>query len=314
MTVRLGEPIASGSRSTVHALGNDAVVKVPMPETPESWIRIEAEYSAAVHGAGAPVPEFLGFDEHEGRAVSIYRRAFGERMWDTVLDDPGRAEEHGRRLAGLQELFASLTPPIALPNQTDRIRSKIRIAARFADPALETALAVVPHVGRVALCHGDLHPSNVILGVDGAVVVDWFDASRGDPVGDVARTTVLLGIDKAQQHLAGARHDLMTRVRLAYTAAAAEVFDFDPGVLGRWQIVVAAARVAEGLPAPTMRDVWRRWAANEPDPGGDAQPSSSIRRSGSNTAGEAANTRPPFSGQGSSSAAPASAATSAPAE
>ena len=140
MTVRLGEPIARGSRSTVHAFGNDAVAKLPMPDTPEAWIRIEAEYSAAVHGVGAPVPEFLGFDEHEGRVISIYRRAFGERMWETVLDHPERAEEHGRRLVELQELFASLVPPIVLPNQVDRIRSKIRIAARFADPQLETTL------------------------------------------------------------------------------------------------------------------------------------------------------------------------------
>ena len=98
---------------------------------------------------------------------------------------------------------------------------------------------------------------------DGAIVVDWFDASRGDPVGDVARTTVLLRIDTAREHLAGARHDLLARVRSAYTEAAAEVFAFDADVLERWQTVVEAARVAEGLPAQTMRDVWRQWAASD---------------------------------------------------
>ena len=246
----------------MHAFGNDAVAKLPMPDTPEAWIRIEAEYSAAVHGVGAPVPEFLGFDEHDGRVISIYRRAFGERMWDTVLDHPERAEEHGRRIAGLQELFASLVPPIVLPNQVDRIRSKIRIAARFADPQLESALAGVPSVDRVVLCHGDLHPSNVILGADGPVVVDWFDASRGDPVGDVARTAILVASDPAPQHLAGARHDVLTHLRSTYLGAAADVFGFDADVLQRWQTVVAAARVAEGLPAETLRDIWGQWGVS----------------------------------------------------
>lgn len=259
MTTRLGELIARGSRSTVHAFGNDAVAKVPMIDTPEAWIRIEAEYSDAVYRAGAPVPEFLGFDEYEGRVISIYRRAFGERMWETVLDHPDRADEHARRLVGLQALLASLVPPIVLPNQVDRIRSKIRIAARFADPQLEAALGDVPNVARIVLCHGDLHPSNVILSADGPVVVDWFDASRGDLVGDVARTTALLTTDSARPHLPGARLDLLMRLRSAYVAAAAEAFGFDDDALERWTTVVAAARIAEGLPAQTLSDVWRQW-------------------------------------------------------
>jgi aminoglycoside phosphotransferase (APT) family kinase protein len=248
----------------VHAFGNDAVAKLPMPDTPEAWIRIEAEYSAAVHDVGAPVPEFLGFDEHEGRVVSIYRRAFGERMWETVLDHPERAEEHGRRLVELQELFASLVPPIVLPNQVDRIRSKIRIAARYADPQLDTALTAVPSVDRVVLCHGDLHPSNVILCAAGPMVVDWFDASRGDPVGDVARTMTLLAADPAPEHLAGARGDILTRLRSAYLEAAADAFGFDGALFERWQTVVVAARVAECLPAETMREIWRQWVVSDP--------------------------------------------------
>ena len=247
----------------MHAFGNDAVAKLPMPDTPEAWIRIEAEYSAAVHGVGAPVPEFLGFDEHDGRVISIYRRAFGERMWETVLDHPDQAEEHGRRLVELQELFASLVPPIVLPNQLDRIRSKIRIAARYADPQLETTLTTVPSVDRVVLCHGDLHPSNVILCAAGPMVVDWFDASRGDPVGDVARTMTLLADDPAPQHLAGARADILTRLRSAYLESAADAFGFDGDLFERWRTVVVVARVAEFLPAETMREFWRQWEVSD---------------------------------------------------
>lgn len=262
VTVRVGGPIAHGSRSTVHEFGNDAVAKVPLLGTPEAWIRIEAEYTAAVHQAGAPVPEFLGFGEHEGRAISIFRRAFGELMWDRVLDQPDRADEHARRLVAMQELFASLVPPIVLPSQVDRIRSKMRVAARLADPQLEPAVGDVPAVARVALCHGDLHPSNVILTIDGPVVVDWFDASRGDPVGDVARTMILLATDSASRHLAGARHDLLDRLRSAYVDVAMAAFGFDLDTLERWRTVVAAARVAEGLPVEVLLEVWRRWLSD----------------------------------------------------
>ena len=55
------------------------------------------------------------------------------------------------------------------------------------------------------LCHGDLHPSNVILTVDGPMVVDWFDTGRGDPIADIARSTLLMApdADAAPRHLAG---------------------------------------------------------------------------------------------------------------
>ena len=44
----LGEVVARGSRSVVHAYGRGAVVKVPKPATPASWIRAEAAYVEAV--------------------------------------------------------------------------------------------------------------------------------------------------------------------------------------------------------------------------------------------------------------------------
>ena len=90
----VGAVVAYGSRSTVHELGTDAVAKVPLPETAEAWIRYEAEYSTAVRLAGAPVPEFLGFIEHDGRIASVYRRARGPVMWDAIVEDPASVPSH----------------------------------------------------------------------------------------------------------------------------------------------------------------------------------------------------------------------------
>jgi aminoglycoside phosphotransferase (APT) family kinase protein len=40
--------------------------------------------------------------------------------------------------------------------------------------------------------HRDLHPLNVMMTPDGPVVIDWANASAGDPAFDVADTWVLL--------------------------------------------------------------------------------------------------------------------------
>lgn len=42
------------------------------------------------------------------------------------------------------------------------------------------------------LAHFDLHPGNVMLTPRGPIVIDWSNASRGDPADDVATTWVIL--------------------------------------------------------------------------------------------------------------------------
>ncbi|WP_214855352.1 phosphotransferase family protein [Exiguobacterium sp. s166] len=47
-------------------------------------------------------------------------------------------------------------------------------------------------VGGTALCHGDFHPYNLLLVKEELYVIDWMDASIGNPLMDVARTFLLI--------------------------------------------------------------------------------------------------------------------------
>jgi hypothetical protein len=71
----LGEVVARGSRSLVHAYGRGVVAKVPKPTTPASWIRAEAEYVEAVRAVGAPA--LLGVEQIFGRPASVWERVDG---------------------------------------------------------------------------------------------------------------------------------------------------------------------------------------------------------------------------------------------
>lgn len=262
--MKLGELIARGSRSTVHSWGTDAIAKVPLPTTPPAWLRYEATYTAAVHASGAPAQEFLGFADHDGTTVSIYRRIRGENMWDAVLADPSRSAAEGRRLAAVQVELASVSPPLALPAQVDRMRAKIRAAERLLGANTAAAIDAVPPPTTHLLCHGDLHPSNVILTADGPVLIDWFDASRGEPLGDVAWTgevRVLTGGGEQQCRAGDVADTALDALRGAYLDAVAERGDADDAALARWRAVNAAARLAEGVdPAPLLA-AWREWVS-----------------------------------------------------
>jgi aminoglycoside phosphotransferase (APT) family kinase protein len=244
----------------VFAWGRDAVAKVPFASTPEAWIHFEADYTAAVHDAGAPTPRLLGIETIAGREASIYERVHGRSMWDHMLDRPDQIPAHARTLAALQADLFTLIAPVSLPSLRDRLRCKILAASRQIDTSLAGALDLVPNTSESRLCHGDLHPGNVLLAASGPVIVDWFDAARGDHVADIARTSLLMSARahgaSGPRHLPSGGRTLLDRARGAYLHAISELVGMDADDLRRWEAVVAAARLAEGIARDALLGIW----------------------------------------------------------
>jgi aminoglycoside phosphotransferase (APT) family kinase protein len=258
----LGPTVARGSRSTVYAWGDDAVVKVPFDDTPDEWIVFEARYAAAVYAIGAPVPRVLGVEQIDGRAASVFERVHGPSMWEHVINQPEQASAVGRQLAELQAGLFSLLAPLALPSQSDRLSGKIRRAARHVDRSIAKALALLPPPRRPPrLCHGDLHPNNVLMSSEGPRIIDWFDAARGDPAADIARTSLLLGVVRPHallpHHLPGARADLLGEVHGSYWERINTLAPIAASEAARWSLVTVAARLAEGMEDETLLAIWR---------------------------------------------------------
>jgi aminoglycoside phosphotransferase (APT) family kinase protein len=265
----LGDIVARGTRSSIHAFGPGAVVKVPHASTPAGWIHFEAEYAEAVRAAGAPVPRLLGIEQIKGRAASVWERVEGTSMWQRVTDQPKLSADLGRVLADVQLALFELVPPVTLPDQHDRLVSKIRRSAATVDASLARALEMLPaRIAPPRVCHGDLHPSNVILGRSGPVIVDWFDASRGDPVADVARTSLTMLGEGAStpRHLPGSDPRTLMTLTEAYLSELRAALEIDQQALARWQAIEAVARMAEGVPRGSLFEVWRRF---EPGDGED---------------------------------------------
>jgi aminoglycoside phosphotransferase (APT) family kinase protein len=89
--------------------------------------------------------------------------------------------------------------------------------------------------GGEQLCHLDFHPANVLGTPEKAMVVDWLDASLGDPAADVCRSHVII-------------HPHAPAMADAYLAAYIAASGMDPADVWAWRPVIAGARLAEGVP------------------------------------------------------------------
>lgn len=106
---------------------------------------------------GYPVPAV-----HEAAGDSIVMdRVEGGTLLDEVSARPWRIRRAGRILADLHQRLHAIDAPSSL-------------------------------AGSGALLHGDLHPLNVLCPPSGPIVIDWANASAGEPADDVALTWVLL--------------------------------------------------------------------------------------------------------------------------
>lgn len=255
--------VGRGRTAEVVDRGDGTVVKWFSDTRPRRHVDDEAARSAAAFeavGDLVAVPRVHGVLEGTGdptrRAGIVFDRADGREMLAVLGAQPWRVATEAKRLATIQAAILTRRTE-ALPDLHEALRERIE-RADLPDARRRRVLAQLDALPRsMHVCHGDLHPGNVLLGPAGATVIDWANATRGDPAADLAQTRMLLSSaeipegTRARALMEGARRLYASlwwqRVRRAAPLAAAQA--------GRWQAVVVAARLGDGLPgeAPALR-------------------------------------------------------------
>ena len=234
----LGPVIGSGKEAEVFDCGA-LVVKLyrATAAAPKRAAFREASILALVEALGLPAPVVHAVGQAGGRWGIAMTRADGPPLAD-VIRRPGPMQPCLDRMARLQIAIHS-HPGTHLGSLKTRLAANIGRAA-MPDEALRRrlldGLAALPEGDR--LCHGDFHPWNILGAPGREVVVDWLDACAGDPAADVCRSYVLIR---------PVAPDLADAYVEAYSAASGG----NRNRVLAWLPFVAAARLAEGVPAET---------------------------------------------------------------
>jgi aminoglycoside phosphotransferase (APT) family kinase protein len=242
--------LARGRTAEIYAWGNGRVLKLFFDWCPESWARQEARVTRAVQAAGLPVPGVEDMIEVDGRTGIVFERVEGRSMLEEFRARPWRIFRIAVTLAELHAAMHKCEVP-GLPPFSAVLEKRVRGLDGLPDATKETVLVLLARLPEGnAVCHGDFHPDNVLLTERGPIILDWMTATEGNPLGDVARTSLILQMAGPPP---GQRGGLLLRLgaRLANRIYLRRYFALAPHSreqLARWLIPVAAGRLEEKIP------------------------------------------------------------------
>ena len=246
----LGTPIAYGRTAEIYAWDEGQILKLFHDWFPRESIQYEARLAEVVHGSGLPVPAVGEMVTVNGRTGLIYERVAGVALFEVMPKRPWTIFHYGRRMAELHVAMHSKTIALEIPRQRQRLVEKIESAAALPDGLrgrILAALAKLPDGDQ--LCHGDFHPANVMATPQGEVIIDWIDATRGNPLADLARSSIIaLGVASTAQTTRTLDKLFVRLFHAIYLRRYLALRPEGRGEYGRWLPIVAAARLSENIP------------------------------------------------------------------
>jgi len=235
----MGHLLAAGQRAEVFEWGS-RVIKLHRSTAAKQVMFREAAIHASVEALGLPVPTVWSVQQIGGRWGIVFDRVSGVSFAEQMRGDAGAiprclqilAHLHTRIHAHPANEFGSLkiwlATNIARTMHLDEPRKQIFL----------NGLRGMPDGDH--LCHSDVHPMNVLGEASQPIVIDWPNACRGDPAGDVRRSYLILKLHANE-------------VARPYLDTYCQVSRVPRQTILDWLPFVAAARLMEDVPGELDR-------------------------------------------------------------
>ena len=249
MNKNLGQPIAYDRTAEIYAWQERQVLKLFHDWFEREDVEYEARIGRAIHTVRLPMPAVGDVIWVNGRNGLVYQRVDGDTMWKELSRKPWSSLKLAQRMAKLHDAMHTSTLEADISFQRQRLVSKIRQAEALpADLRAKALPALEDMPDNDRLCHGDFHPDNILMTAQREIIIDWIDATHGNPLADLARSTIIV-LGAAATQVRG----LLPRAlaRILHAATIRYYFKLGPGgedEYKRWLPIVAAARLREEIP------------------------------------------------------------------
>jgi aminoglycoside phosphotransferase (APT) family kinase protein len=248
--------LARGGQADIYELDSGRVLRVlrQSDERSAQMLQEERAVMALLRERGVGVPEVYGAGEAGGLPAFEMERISGPSMLELLARDPLGARGLARKLADLHAGFLIARAPEGLEALKERAQYLIGVATLLGEEDKAFARSLLDELpDGAALLHGDFHPGNILTRDGGYYIIDWFGATKGDPVSDAAHT-YLLCADKPRVPGEGwAMHRLLKTFARSfgrmYLKDIRSNLGFGMDVFGKWLAVRSAERSVYGQPS-----------------------------------------------------------------
>ncbi len=251
-----GALIGTGRTAQVYAWGDGRILKLYQEWMPAASIEWEFSTTRRVRDSGLPVPAAEEIVQVDGRLGIVFERLHGPSMLAALVANPRQIIPLSRLLAELHARLHACVLPAEAYSQKQQIERGIDLGKGLSEAEKQAVLDILVRLpDGNAVCHGDFHPDNVLMTDHGPIIIDWMTATRGHPLGDVARTALLFQTGGLPPGISfGTRLMINASRRLIFSTYLKRYLQLHPASrngIDAWKLPIYAARLfeVEGYPA-----------------------------------------------------------------
>jgi len=227
--------IAVRTAKTVYRDG-DKSIKVFNEDYKLSDVLREAFNLSLVGETALKVQKFIEVTQIDGKWALINEYIEGYTLEYLMQKNPDKYDEYLNRFVDIQLEMHKYTAP-GLYRLVDKMTRKITESGLDATARYELHTRLDSIDEHAKLCHGDFHPSNIIITADDeAYIIDWSHATRGNASADAARTYLLFWL---AGDIGGAEKYMKLFCKKSDTARQ---------YVDKWLSVVSASRLVKAKP------------------------------------------------------------------
>ncbi len=248
--------IAEGREAEMFAWNEGRILRLLRNVGAQDRLQREAAAMETARARGVRVPAVHSLTTVEGRPGMVMERIEGPDLLALVGRRPWKIFWGARILGEVQAQLHAASASSRLPALKAALKHRIEAYDRLPEQLARFALQILDELpDGDSLCHGDFHPANILMAGETPVLIDWTGATRGDPDADVARTLLMFrlaelppGSPALTRLLALFGRKVMAS---AYLRAYRRKRAVEMAAVRRWEIPVAAARLADGIEEET---------------------------------------------------------------
>lgn len=244
--------LGQGRTAEVYLYGGNYVVKLFRPSFPKQAIENEYLVCRAI-GELIDIPRAHSHLVIDGRDAIVFDFVDGESGFKYLLQKPWSVRKFAEEFAAIHSRIHSTSVPDDVPELKAILIRNMNLHDFLSGESKEK---IVEYMNRLpagnTLCHGDYHPDNIMMQKGRPFVLEWMTATRGNPLADVARTSVLLKWAQPGPGTPAIFKALLMTIRGRFYQRYIDHYVKLTGArieeIEQWELPVLAARLMEWIP------------------------------------------------------------------